>query len=37
MDLYDNFFFATYAFFGIVDPSLLGLLVEEHDSLQQPI
>ena len=39
MDLYDFFFFfpIAYAFFWIVDPSLLGLLVEEYDSLQQPI
>ena len=39
MGLYDFFFFSpmAYAFFWIVDLSLLGLLVEEHDSLQQPI
>ena len=37
MDFYDYFFSDTYAFFWIVDPSLLGLLVEEHDSVQQPI
>ena len=39
MGLYDFFFFSpmAYAFFWIVDLSLLGLLVEEHDSLQQLI
>ena len=39
MDVYDFFFFFPIPtpFFWIVDPSLFGLLVEEQDSLQQPI
>ena len=37
MNFYDFFFFRCLRLFGLVDPSLLGLLVEEHDSVQQPV